>query len=87
MTATTAATSSFATSSVSVEQLYTDIKNAIEQIGPEPIGEWMKKQNCPPEHWLLILPVALEKELPIAPAYVRFSRYTDCPLFVNKTLL
>ncbi len=60
---------------------------AIEAIGPEPIGQWMREQGHPPETYDLILPYAIFHQffpdLP-PPLYVRKSGLIDCALFIAR---
>jgi hypothetical protein len=55
-----------------------------KEIGPEPIGEWMREQGYPPETSLLLLPYSYADKLPWPPACVRFNRTVTRPVLVNN---
>jgi hypothetical protein len=47
---------------------------AMTELGPEPIGEWMRALGFPPEGWTLILPNVMRHTGPaIWPDYVVFT--------------
>lgn len=56
----------------------------VEALPPEPIGEWMRAQGCPPECWTVIFPESLRDEGGpcIWPSYVRFSSAAKAAVFV-----
>ena len=65
-----------ATTSADIER----IKAALEKLGPEPIGEWMRSQGFPPESSVLVMPEASRSNLPLWPSYVLFSKTLRTPV-------
>lgn len=61
----------------------TEMLKVIERLPPEPFGEWMRSQGCPPEDWTVVLPKQIQSECPYWPKYVRFSAYVDSPTFIR----
>lgn len=50
--------------------------DALDVIGPEPIGEWMRAQGYPPEKYVLYLNTSRRVDMgPFTPRYVAF---VDC---------
>ena len=52
---------------------------------PEPIGEWMRAQDRPPEQWRVVFPRAIREaaEGPMLwPDYVAFSDVLERPVFL-----
>lgn len=61
---------------------------AVEALGPEPLGEWMRSQGYAPEQYTLVLPVALKSEGPaLWPSYVVFSPHVAGPMFILRPAL
>lgn len=60
------------------------VAKKIEELGPEPIAEWMRNQGCPPGLWVAILPQRMKQELPFWPEYVRFSSTVDSPVLARR---
>lgn len=68
------------------------MKEALDSLGPEPIGEWMRSQGYPPEDYDLLLPLwyykSQEDDLPFMwPNYVKFSPLIENPVLVSNRLL
>lgn len=68
-----------------------DLKARIEALGPESIGEWMRRRGFPPESHVLVLPENVQTGLtqalgllPLWPAYVKFSSLANEPMFVSR---
>lgn len=63
------------------------VAQSLRDMPPEPIGEWMRQQGCPPDKWCLILPQRLRDEVggPMFwPDYVAFSPVLDQPVIVPR---
>lgn len=61
----------------------------LEAMPPEPIGEWMRRQGCPPEQWRVVLPASLQDKAggpALWPDYVAFSAAIDSPVFMPRVL-
>lgn len=60
---------------------------AIESLGPEPLGEYMRKQGMPPEEgYRLLLPETCRELVgPFVPLYVGFTTSSDAPLIYMDT--
>lgn len=59
----------------------------LRDIPPEPIGEWMRQKGCPPEQWLVFLPMKLREPRPFGwPDYVKFSALVDSPVFMTRSM-
>lgn len=70
-----------------------DLLDRMEQImretQPEPIGEWMRSQGRPPEHWRVVLPRKMRDSADrplIWPDYVAFSDVLSRPVFIPRGL-
>lgn len=64
-----------------------DMEQLVRLLQPEPIGQWMREQGNPPEHWLLVLPLGMKDEFGGLTArldYVRFSPLLDIPIFIAR---
>ena len=59
------------------------VKAALDAVGPEPIGEWMREKGFPPESSLLFLPLVMRDQLPFWPSYVRFTAYVHAPMLAR----
>lgn len=60
-----------------------------DMMQPEPIGEWMRAEDRPPERWRVVLPQKLhnESDWPMLwPDYVTFSPLLDKPVFTPRVL-
>lgn len=57
---------------------------AMEKIGPEPFGEWMRQQGHPPEHWTLYLPKSFTSDGTLLPRYVVLHPLIEKPVFVSN---
>lgn len=67
-------------------QMLSDMSRVSAEVGPEPIGEWMRAQGVSPEWWILVLPARL-RELGLSyPEYVRFSHIVESPMFMHKQI-
>ena len=70
-----------------------DLERMVEvlrNMPPEPIGEWMRSQGRPPEHWRVVLPQALRDEVqgPVFwPCYVMFSPLLKEPIFTPRGMV
>jgi len=79
------------TTASTVPQLTMAVLDSMMQIlrdmPPEPIGEWMRAQDRPPERWRVVLPQKLRNESdgPMCwPDYVAFSPLLDKPVFMPR---
>ena len=70
------------------------VQAQIAAMGPEPIGEWMRRQGFPPEMYTMVLPVklrdGLDSSVPaplVWPGYVQFSVSVSAPEFYLRPKL
>jgi len=66
--------------------LFEELEATLTELGPEPIGEWMRKQGFPPEQSLLFLPqwMWLVYGGPLMPSYVKFSPFVCQPVLAHN---
>ena len=65
------------------------ISQVLRDMPPEPIGEWMRAQDRPPEQWRVVFPMAIREaaEGPMFwPDYVAFSDVLERPVFLPRGL-
>ena len=61
------------------------VARVLRDLPPEPIGEWMRTQGCPPEHWRVVFPKAFRESGPaLWPDYVSFSGVLEHPVFLRR---
>jgi hypothetical protein len=85
-TATTAATAQQKTLTLADLER---VAQMLRDMPPEPIGEWMRAQDRPPEHWRVVFTKAIREaaEGPMFwPDYVAFSDALDRPVFLPRGL-
>lgn len=70
------------------------VQAQIAAMGPEPIGEWMRRHGFPPELYTMVLPVklrdGLDSSMPaplVWPGYVQFSVSVSEPEFYLRPKL
>ena len=54
---------------------------------PEPFGQWMRSQGCPPGQWMLVLPKSMMADIGgpmFLPDYVSTSSALDKPVLLRK---
>ena len=86
----------FSTTTASTAQQKTltlaDLERTVQMLRdmpPEPIGEWMRSQDRPPENWRVVLPQKVRDEVQgpmFWPDYVAFSPVLDKPVFLPRSL-
>ena len=62
---------------------------ALRDMPPEPIGEWMREQGRPPEQWRVVMPQKVRDEVQgpmFWPDYVAFSPLLEKPVFTPRGL-
>jgi hypothetical protein len=65
------------------------VAQVLRDMPAEPIGEWMRAQDRPPEQWRVVFPKAMREtaEGPtLWPDYVAFSDVLDRPVFLPRGL-
>lgn len=94
--ASAACTSTACTSDVKVPTIESirAVQAQIAAMGPEPIGEWMRRQGFPPELYTMVLPTklrdGLDSSVPaplVWPGYVQFSVSVSEPEFYLRPKL
>ena len=61
----------------------------LRDMPPEPIGEWMRAQDRPPEQWRAVFPKAVREAADgpmLWPDYVAFSDVLERPVFLPRGL-
>lgn len=76
------------------ESIIRAMETCIAAVGPEPIGEWMRRRGFPPEMYTMVLPVklrdGLDSSVPaplVWPGYVQFSVSVSAPTFYLRPKL
>lgn len=59
---------------------------AVEKLGEEPIGKWMRQNLAPPELYAVVIPASMKPAdgPDLWPSYVHFSASVQSPVFVRR---
>jgi hypothetical protein len=66
-------------------QILDAIQEVMRSLPPEPFGQWMREQGCPPELWDLHVPDVPAVAGLMLPAYVKVSRIIDQPVLIARS--